>query len=37
MGAACIYVNKLSDVNIDVLKKLMSSTIDFLNSKWGKG
>lgn len=30
MGAACIYVKKLSDVNIEVLKKLMRSTIAHL-------
>jgi hypothetical protein len=29
-GAACIYVNRLSDVNIEVLKKLISSTIEHL-------
>lgn len=36
MGKACIYVKKLSDINQDVLKKLMKSTIDFLQSKYGK-
>ena len=35
MGKACIYVKKLSDINIDVLKKLMKATIDFLESKYG--
>ena len=35
MGAACIYVNKLSDVNIEVLKKLMITTIDHLQKRWG--
>ncbi len=34
MGAACIYVNKLSDVNIEVLKKLMKTTIDHLQKRW---
>jgi hypothetical protein len=34
MGKACIYVKKLSDVNIDTLKKLMKGTIDFLRSKY---
>jgi len=29
-GAACIYVNKLSDINIDVLKKLIISSIEHL-------
>ncbi|HNQ27127.1 MAG TPA: DUF1801 domain-containing protein [Aquaticitalea sp.] len=36
MGKACIYVNKLSDINQDVLKKLMKSTIEFLQTKYGK-
>ncbi len=34
MGKACIYVKKLSDINLEVLKKLMSGTIDFLQSKY---
>jgi len=33
MGKGCIYVNKLSDINLEVLKKLMKSTINFLKSK----
>lgn len=36
MGKACIYVNKLSDINIEVLKKLMKETIDFLQERYGK-
>lgn len=36
MGASCIYVNKLSDINIEVLKKLMTTTIDHLQRRWGK-
>jgi hypothetical protein len=35
MGKACIYVKKLSDINQDVLKKLMKSTIDYLKMKYG--
>lgn len=35
MGKACIYVKKLSDINEDVLKKLMETTIDFLQLKYG--
>jgi len=34
MGAGCIYVKKLSDINQDVLKKIMASTIDFLKEKY---
>lgn len=35
MGKACIYVKKLSDINRDVLKKLMKETIDYLRNKYG--
>ncbi len=35
MGAACIYVKKLSDINQEPLKKLMKSTIEFLKAKHG--
>ena len=34
MGKACIYVKKLSDINQDVLKKLMKVTIDYLQTKY---
>ncbi|OFY54307.1 MAG: hypothetical protein A2X22_13080 [Bacteroidetes bacterium GWF2_49_14] len=34
MGKACIYVKKLSDINQDVLKKLMTETIVFLQTKY---
>lgn len=34
MGKACIYVKKLSDINVDVLKKLMQSTISYLQHKY---
>lgn len=36
MGKACIYVNKLSDINIEVMKKIMGTTIDFLQERYGK-
>lgn len=36
MGKACIYVKKLADINEDVLKQLMLSTIDILQTKYGK-
>ena len=35
-GAACIYVKKLSDINTEVLKKLMKTTIEYLQTKYGK-
>lgn len=34
MGKACIYVNKLSDINVDVLETLMQETISFLKEKY---
>jgi len=34
MGKACIYIRKLSDINLDALKRLMKVTIDFLQSKY---
>ncbi len=36
MGKGCIYVKKLSDINIDVLKELMRRNIEFLHTKYGK-
>jgi len=30
IGKACIYIKKLSDIDLEVLKKLMFTTIDFL-------
>lgn len=36
MGKGCIYVKKLSDINQEVLKEIISGTIDFLQEKWGK-
>ncbi|MGC1632437.1 MAG: DUF1801 domain-containing protein [Gelidibacter sp.] len=33
MGKGCIYVKKLEEINVETLKKLMKSTIDFLQSK----
>ncbi|MGB4588553.1 MAG: DUF1801 domain-containing protein [Clostridiaceae bacterium] len=35
MGKACIYVKKLSDINLDVLKEMINTTIDFLQSRYG--
>ncbi len=35
MGKACIYINKLSDINIDAMKKIMAASIEFLKEKYG--
>lgn len=34
MGKACIYVKKLDDIDVDTLKKLIKSTVDFLEKKY---
>ena len=31
MGKACIYVKKLSDINIETLEKMSRATIEYLN------
>jgi hypothetical protein len=31
MGKACIYVKKLSDINIDALEKICKATIEYIN------
>lgn len=35
MGKSCIYVKKLSDINLDTLKRIMQTTISFLQKKHG--
>lgn len=34
MGKACIYVKKLTDINLDVLQQMMQSTISFLKTEY---
>lgn len=34
MGKACIYINKLSDINIEELNKVMRHAIDWLNETY---
>ena len=36
MGKSCIYVKKLSVIDQEQLKKIMKSTIDFLQTKYRK-
>ncbi|KMK75154.1 DUF1801 domain-containing protein [Alkalihalobacillus pseudalcaliphilus] len=33
-GKSCVYINKLADVNPDVIKKLISSTIEHMKKKY---
>lgn len=35
MGKSCIYIKKLSDVNQDVIRELITATVDFINKKYG--
>ncbi len=35
MGKACIYIKKLSDINVETLKKMMDETIRMLQLKYG--
>jgi hypothetical protein len=34
MGAACIYVKKLSDINVPVLERLIKGSLDYLSEKY---
>ena len=36
IGKACIYIKKLSDIDVEALKRLMRATIDFLEDKYGQ-
>jgi hypothetical protein len=36
MGKACIYVKKLADIKEEVLVKMMQSTIEYLEAKYGR-
>ena len=34
-GKSCVYINKLEDVDIEVLKKLIKASYDYIgNKKW---
>jgi hypothetical protein len=36
IGKTCIYVKKLSDIDLKALKRIMRATIDFLEKKYGR-
>lgn len=36
MGKGCIYINKLSDIDQDALKRIIRATVDFLEEKYGR-
>ena len=33
-GKSCLYIKKLEDVNIDVLKQLISESVDYMTQKY---
>ena len=35
IGKACIYINKLADIDMDVLRRIMQVTIDSLKERYG--
>ena len=34
MGKACIYIKKLSDINLEALQNLMQTSIDFISERY---
>lgn len=36
IGKSCIYIKRLSDINIEALERLILATIAFLEDKYGK-
>lgn len=37
IGKVCIYVNKLSDIDLSKLEQLMKVSLQYMHSKYGKG
>jgi hypothetical protein len=35
-GKGCLYINKLSDIDMDVLKKLMETSFNYMKETWLK-
>ena len=36
IGKACLYINKLKDVDLNILKELMKESIDYMNKNYPK-
>jgi hypothetical protein len=34
IGKSCLYINKLTDVNMDILTELITSSVDYMNKKY---
>ncbi|WP_258102787.1 DUF1801 domain-containing protein [Marinoscillum sp. MHG1-6] len=32
-GVSCLYINQLSDINIDILRELITESVDFIKTK----
>ena len=37
MGKSCIYVKKLSDINLEALEKMCKISMDFIKNQYGTG
>ncbi|MFO1442405.1 DUF1801 domain-containing protein [Bacillus sp. Bva_UNVM-123] len=35
-GKACVYINKLADIDVDILKKLIVHSVNYLEQKYSK-
>lgn len=35
-GTSCLYINRLSDIDIEILNKLIVESIGYMNEKFGK-
>ncbi len=33
-GKSCLYIKRLSDVNMDVLRELITRTVEYINKKY---
>lgn len=36
-GRSCLYINKLEDVDLDVLEELIAQSVAYMNAKYGEG
>lgn len=36
MGKACIYIKKMSDIDIDILQQLMHTSIEFISKRFAR-
>lgn len=36
VGKSCLYINKLADVDLEVLSQLVTASLDYMNRKYGE-